>query len=189
MRHFSSRDDFIDYVFQEFSDEIFRFSYTYVKRKDIAEDLTQEIFIKCYKNYHKFKSNSSIKTWIYSIAANHCKDYLRSGYAKYVSLSEKIIHLVKGQSKNPEEIAIERDSSQMLTDYILTLPVKYREVIFLYYFKELKISMIASTLKCNENTVKSRLRRAKILLKEAICIEGGNEYGKEVKESCEKFLP
>lgn len=188
MERFSSRDDFIDYVFNEFNDEIFRFSYTYVKRKDIAEDLTQEIFIKCYKNYHKFKSDSSIKTWIYSIAANHCKDYLRSGYAKYVSLSEKIIDLVKGQSKNPEEIALENDSSKLLTEKILTLPVKYREVIYLYYFKELKISMIASTLKCNENTVKSRLRRAKSLLREAFGIEGGHEYGKKVKESGEKFL-
>ncbi len=189
MEEFSSRDDFIDYIFKNYNDEIFRFSYTYVKQKDVAEDLTQEIYIKCYKNYHKFRSNSSIKTWIYSIAANHCKDYLRSGYAKYVSLSAKIIELAKGQTKNPEEIAIENDSSKIITDKVLSLSVKYREVIYLFYFKELKIPVIASTLGVNENTVKSRLRRAKMLLKKSFDTEeGGKEHGRTVKESSEKFL-
>jgi RNA polymerase sigma factor (sigma-70 family) len=58
--------------------QILHLSYSYVRDRQTAEDLTQEIFVKCYEKLHTFNGNSSIETWLYRIAANHCKDYLKS---------------------------------------------------------------------------------------------------------------
>jgi RNA polymerase sigma-70 factor, ECF subfamily len=160
--------------------------FTYVKKKDIAEDLVQDIFIKCYKNIDRFKGNASVKTWIFSIAINQCKDYLKSAYYKYIYLSDKISSIAKGETKTPEEHILEEYGKHSLTIEILKLSLKYREVIFLYYFQELKIKEIADVLAVNENTIKSRLARAKKLLKKNFD-ERGNEDGEEIEKLSERI--
>jgi RNA polymerase sigma-70 factor, ECF subfamily len=171
-RSFSSDDDLFDYIFNEYNDDVYRLIFTYVKKKEVAEDLVQDVFIKCYKNIDNFKGNSSVKTWIMSIAINQSKDYLRSAYSRYVYLSDKISSLVKGNTKTPEDLVLEDYGKHCLTKEILNLPLKYREVIYLYYFQELKIKEIAVVLGVNENTMKSRLSRAKELVKKNL--QGGS---------------
>ncbi|OIU66434.1 sigma-70 family RNA polymerase sigma factor [Rossellomorea aquimaris] len=175
-------DDLFAYIFKEYSDDVYRLIFTYVKKKEIAEDLVQEVFIKCYKNIDDFKGNSSVKTWIISIAINQCKDYLRSAYSRYVYLSDKISSLAKGNTKTPEDLVLENNEKDLLTKEILSLPIKFREVIYLYYFQELKIREIADVLGVNENTMKSRLSRAKELVKKNI--QGGsNEDGEKYQRT------
>ncbi len=186
---FSSKEAFLETIFHQYNNDIYRLCFTYVKRKEAAEDLTQEIFLKCYQNYDKFQSMSSIKTWIYRIAINHCKDFLKSGYSKYMIISEKILRFAKGKTKTPEDAVIEKDESAQITDQLLNLPIKYREVIVFYYFKELKIKEIASLLEVNENTVKSRLKRAKELLRISLPNEKeGTGHGEGIKRNGEDFL-
>jgi RNA polymerase sigma-70 factor, ECF subfamily len=172
----SPNDDLFAYIFKEYSDDVYRLIFTYVKKNEVAEDLVQEVFIKCYKNIDDFKGNSSVKTWIISIAINQCKDYLRSAYSRYIYLSDKISSFAKGSTKTPEDLVLENNEKNLLTKEILNLPIKYREVIYLYYFQELKIREIADVLGVNENTLKSRLSRAKELVKKNIQ-EGSKEDG------------
>ncbi|EDL65908.1 RNA polymerase sigma C factor [Bacillus sp. SG-1] len=183
---FSTDDAFFEYIFHHYSDDVLRLVFTYVKKKDIAEDLVQEIFIKCYKNMDKFQEKSSIKTWIFSITINQCKDYLKSAYYKYIYLSDKISAIAKGGTKTPEELFMEEYGKHRLTTEILNLSLKYREVISLYYFQELKIKEIANVLAINENTVKSRLARAKELLKKNF-EERGYKDGENFERASERI--
>jgi RNA polymerase sigma-70 factor, ECF subfamily len=157
-----------------------RLIITYVKRNNIAEDLLQEVFVKVYKNLNRFQGDSSIRTWIFSIAINQCRDYTRSAYYRYIYLSEKISSITKGNAKSPEEIFIEQFGNHLLTMEIMKLPLKYREVIFLYYYQELKVREMAVVLNVNENTIKSRLVRAKNILKNQYQ-EGEDRDGERIK--------
>lgn len=182
MNSISSNEVFFEDIFNEYSDDVYKLAFTYVKRKDIAEDLVQEVFVKVYKNLDKFQNNSSIKTWIFSIAINQCKDYLRSAYYRYIYLSEKISSVANGGTKTPEELVLEEFGKHLLTKDVLSLPIKYREVIILYYFQELKIKEITDVLKVNENTIKSRLTRAKEIMKKKY-YERGNQDGERTNKA------
>lgn len=158
----------IDEVMEEYGQEILQLVYSYVKNKVVAEDLTQEIFIKCYKSLHTYKQKSKFRTWLWRIAINHCKDYLKSWYSKNVFLAKEEAVMMGSSKEALEESIIQKDEDSELAAAVMELPVNYREVIFLYYFEELPIREISLTLGKNENTVKTRLKRAKELLKERL---------------------
>jgi RNA polymerase sigma-70 factor, ECF subfamily len=178
---FTNKEEFLEYIYEQYSDDIYRLNFTYVKNREIAEDLVQEVFIKCYRNFEQFNGGSSLKTWVFRIAINQCKDYLKSAYAKYILLSSKISELALGKNKSPEDIIFGTYGNTDLTEKIMKLPVKYREVLFLHYFHHLKIREMAELLRVKDNTVKSRMKKAKELLKKIYCEEGGMAYGEGTK--------
>lgn len=155
----------IDNLMNEHSDDILHFVYTYVRNHTIAEDLTQEIFIKCYEKLDQFKYQSTIKTWVYRIASNHCKDYLRSWHYRKVMLNERVLDYIPAKFKQVEDVVINRSEDERLATAVMSLPIKYREVVFLHYYNELSLSEIHSITGININTLKTRLKRSKELLK------------------------
>ncbi|RIW30417.1 sigma-70 family RNA polymerase sigma factor [Bacillus salacetis] len=180
---FSTQEEFLEYLYEQFSDDIYRLNFTYVKNKEVAEDLVQEVFIKCYRNFNQFNGDSNLKTWVFRIAINQCKDYRKSAYAKYVLLSSKISELALGKNKSPEEIVFGSYENTDLTEKIMKLPEKYREVLFLHYFHHLKIREMAISLGLKDNTIKSRMKKAKELLKKIYSEEGGTAYGEGTKST------
>ena len=68
--------------------------------------------------------------------------------------------------KSVEQTVIQNDEDHQLASAVMNLPIKYREVIYLFYFEEMPIKEIAAVIEVKENTVKTRLRRGKELLKE-----------------------
>lgn len=160
------REQIIDQLMHEYSDAILHLVYTYVKNRSTAEDLTQEIFIKCYEKLDQFNQQSTIKTWVYRIASNHCKDYLRSWHYRKITLSDKILDYIPSKSKHVEEEIIKNSEEDILTKAVMNLPLKYREVVFLHYYEELSLREISKITTVNINTLKTRLKRAKELLKE-----------------------
>ncbi|WP_179884979.1 sigma-70 family RNA polymerase sigma factor [Bacillus sp. AFS015802] len=164
----SEKDRLLEEAMTAYGNDVYYVVYSYVKEHSLAEDLTQEIFIKFYKKVDTFREDSSLKTWIISVAVNHCKDYLRRWDTRMISISNKINEMVKGKMGAPEQTVIENERNSELIESVLSLPVKYREVIFLYYFEEMKLSEIGASLDINTNTVKTRLARGKALLESAI---------------------
>lgn len=158
----------IDELMQQYGQDILQLVYTYVRDHALAEDLTQEIFLKCYKAYPTFQGKSSVKTWLWRIAINHTKDYLKSWYNQHVQSTEQTVLQHVGDGVNVEQTIIQQDEEAALAEAVLQLPVLYREVIYLYYFEECTIKEIAAILPANENTVKTRLRKGKGLLKERL---------------------
>jgi RNA polymerase sigma-70 factor (ECF subfamily) len=162
------KDLLIDEIMHRHGQEILQLVYSYVKNRSIAEDLTQDIFVKCYKSLHTYSGKARIRTWLWRIAINHCKDYLKSWYARNVILTEKETEPVYHQDKTVEQTVIQKGEDQELAEAVMELPIKYREVIYLFYFEELSIKEISEVTDIKENTVKTRLRRAKGLLKERL---------------------
>lgn len=158
----------LDEIMDRYGQDILRLVYSYVNNKEVAEDLTQDIFVKCYKSLHTYKGKSKLRTWLWRIAINHCKDYLKSWYNKNVIITEKESTNSRTKKEIVEQVIIQKEDDNRLMSTIMMLPVKYREVIYLFYYEELLIKEIAVLIETSANTVKTRLRRAKELLKERL---------------------
>nr|WP_233269890.1 sigma-70 family RNA polymerase sigma factor [Heyndrickxia camelliae] len=151
-----------------YGQDILRLVFSYVENEAIAEELTQDIFVKCYKSLHTYRGKSTLKTWLWRIAINHCKDFLKSWYnKKVINTGEELLNN-KPSNEAVEQTVIQKEEEGQLVSTLMDLPIKYREVIFLFYYEELSIKEIAMMTEVGENTVKTRLRRAKQLLKERL---------------------
>ncbi len=163
-----NKDELIDEIMNQYGQEILQLAYSYVKQQETAEDLTQEIFVKCYHSLHTYKGKSAFRTWLWRIAINHCKDFLKSWYYKNVMTTENGSQYIGAAKENVEQTVIQNEEDQVLASVVMDLPIKYREVIYLYYFEELPIKEISAVIEVKENTVKTRMRKAKKLLKERL---------------------
>lgn len=159
-------------LMNRYGTQILHLSYSYVRDRQIAEDLTQEIFVKCYEKLHTFKGNSSLETWLYRIAVNHCKDYLKSWQFRKISATGYISSFFTLSEAPAEQEYFIKEEQSGIREAVFHLPVKYREIIFLYYFKEYSQKEISEICKVNLNTVKARMARGKELLKKFLSERG-----------------
>lgn len=150
-----------DSVIEEHSRYLVRIAYLYVKDWGIAEDIVQEVFVTYFQKGAQFRQEASLKTYLTKITANRAKDYLRSWKHKKDVLFETIF----AQASGADEALVQKEELAELEKNLFKLPLKYREPLILYYYDEQSIADIASYLSLNENTVKTRLRRAKQQLK------------------------
>lgn len=153
----------LDEMMSLYGQDILQLVYSYVKDTVVAEDLTQEIFIKCYKALPTYNQQSKIRTWLWKIAINHCKDYRKSWYFRNVLTTEKDQEWTS--SDNVEEAVIQQDEDRVLADAVMALPIQYRELIYLHYFQEIKLKEISEITGVKLGTVKTRMRQAKKRLK------------------------
>lgn len=161
----------LEKIMIDYGNELVRLAFSYVKDAEVAKDMTQNTFIKCYKNLDSFRFDAQIKTWLYRITINECKDYLKSWQYKKVQVKSFIHETTKAILPSTEKIVIEKFNSEEIKDTIFSLPKVYREVVYLYYYDSLTTEEIADVLHISVNTVKTRLRRAKqrlyLVIKEA----------------------
>ncbi|WP_408011404.1 sigma-70 family RNA polymerase sigma factor [Pseudalkalibacillus sp. A8] len=158
-------EEIIELLIDEYGDTIKRLIYTYIKDWNITEDVTQEVFITCYNKYHLFRGESNIKTWVYQIAVNKAKDTLkRKSFRQFLRFEPLRDNLQHGQHSIEEQV-IKEDEKLNFSNKVLSLPVKYREIIIFFYYEELTIREINELTGINEQTIKSRLRRGKLLLR------------------------
>jgi RNA polymerase sigma-70 factor, ECF subfamily len=158
----------MDEIMNQFGQEILQLTYSYVNNRAIAEDLTQDIFVKCYKSLHTYSGKSKLRTWLWRIAINHCKDVHRSWYNKNVVIAGEAMPSNGSKKELVEQAVIQKEEDDELISAIMKLPIKYREVIYLFYYEEMPLKEIAVVTETGINTVKTRLRRAKELLKERL---------------------
>lgn len=153
-----------------------RLAYTYVKDRQIAEDIVQEVFTKAFEKRNDFRGESSYQTYLYRMTVNRCHDYFRSWSFKNLFYTDQTYN-PKLQANSVESEVVNKDVRNILGEEILSLPIKYREVIVFYYYKEYSIEQIAAILDLSTSTIKTRLRRAKIKLKEKMMSQVGEHYG------------
>ena len=163
------KEKLLDQLMDNYGQSLLQLAYSYVGNREVAEDLTQEVFVKCYQRLDQYQGKSSLKTWLWRIAINHCKDYLRSWYHKHIVISEEQAKHTSSQEKEVEDQVIQRYEDEQLVKIVLSLPDTYKEVIYLFYYEELSIKEISYLTSVNQNTIKTRLKRAKEILKD--CLE------------------
>lgn len=128
------------------------------------------MLLKAFEKQQEFRGAASYRTYLYRMTINRSYDYLRSWNYKNTVLTMKIQTIFQGAS-SAEKQAITNSEQQQIGHAVLVLPIKYREVIVLYYYKDMKVETIAEILNCSVNTVKTRLRRGREKLKYSL--EGG----------------
>jgi len=160
---FYTKDEMIYYIFEEYGEQIKRLIFTYVKSYSQTDDLFQEFLMKTYQNLDQFQARSSLLTWLYRIAINVCKDFLRSPINRLFLLNDQVKTFKKVESAE-KQYFVRTDYIEMV-EAILSMPIKYREVFVLRFYKGLNMKEISETLKVDESTIRSRIQRGRKMLR------------------------
>lgn len=143
-------------ILTRFGDSILRYAYTYLHNMSDAEEVLQDTLVQFLKTAPEFESENHEKAWLLRVAANLSKNRIR-----YNKLRET-------DELNEELVAEEREDLSFVWEAVKSLPVKYREVIHLFYHEGYQTAQIAKVLGRNESTVRSDLRRGREKLKEVL---------------------
>lgn len=155
--------DTFEQIYNEYSDKIYSYIFLLVSNREMAEDLTQDTFVKVYKNLHRFNGESQMFTWLVSIARNVTIDYLRKhNRFKFFSLEK---FQFTSDRLTPHEILVKGENTAKLYQTIKLLKISYQEVIILRKINEFSIKETAEILGWNENKVKITTSRALNALK------------------------
>ena len=155
-------DDQLTKLISTYSVSLRNLAWRYIKDHHLAEDIVQEVFITYITHHDRFRENGSIRTWLYKVTENKCKDYLRTKYYRNVTPANDFLAIYQ---MTPESEIMVQQTKEELLHHIYSLPKKYQEILYLYYVKELKLKEVEQHLNMNLSTVKTRLLRAKCLLK------------------------
>lgn len=152
--------------------KIYNYAYGFTLNHEDSLDITQEVFLKVYRNIDKFQENSSISTWIYKITSNVCVDIIRKNNKnKTVAITpenEEIINQLQDSSASAEQIVENHELSDELSDSIKKLDYDAKQIIVMRDILELSYSEIAEILKLEDGTVKSKISRSRKKLREII---------------------
>lgn len=138
-------------------DTIYRVAYSWLKNPDDANDVTQDVLIQLYKTNKEFSSDSHLKNWLIRVTVNQCKMVFRSPWSKMEDIDAYA-----------ETLGFEREDYRELFEAVMGLEKKYRVPLILYYYEGYSTSEIASILKLPENTISTRLFRARAKLKNTL---------------------
>jgi len=147
---------------------VYAFVYRLTNTRSEAEDITQEVFIKLWRNIKKYKTGQNFKAWLFTIAKNASIDWLRkkrdltfSDFENFAG--ENILtETLRDQALMPDALTIVAESRNFLDKLVAKLRPIYREIMALRYQNEYSFEEIAKTLNRPVNTVKSQHRRALI---------------------------
>jgi len=148
----------IDRLVSAYQSALLRLSYAYLHDRALAEDAVQETFVKAYRNLDRLRGDSSEQTWLMKIAMNVCRDLRRAGWFRHTDRS-----VTPDMLPEPSVQASAQDRE--ITLEVMRLPVKLREVVLLYYFREMSTVAIAEALGITQQAVSGRLRRARTKLR------------------------
>ncbi|MBM4764402.1 sigma-70 family RNA polymerase sigma factor [Bacillus sp. B15-48] len=157
-------------LMNQYGDYLLRTALLFLKDQQVAEETVQDVFITAYEKINQLTDSSKLKSWLTSILVNRCRTEMRKRSWKQRLLSLNMFDFTQQDDLflGPEEHLFALAENQHLTKAIHALDYKYREVIVLFYYNEMKITDIAEFIQTKENTVKSRLARGRSLLKDSL---------------------
>ncbi len=156
---------------KKYRTKVFNLAYSLTRDRDAADDLAQESFIKAYFALPRFKLKSGFGTWLYRIAMNTVKDYLRKkGKIREVAFGKEIEHLViqEDEMERKEKKQQEEQNRRLVHEAIQSLPEKYQLILSLRDIQGFSYGEIADILNISPGTVDSRLHRARKSLRKKI---------------------
>lgn len=168
-----------DQLYQDYSDDVYRFILMRLGDPQKAEDLTQDTFIRAFKAYNRFNGEASVKTWLFTIARNITVDYFRAK-KQVLSLPNWIQIKLDGNNPTPPEIIELGEEVQLLYEAIKKLKKPYQEVLILRKIQEFPVEESAKVLNWSISKVKSTTYRAMKALKHEL-LKGGEFDEKAIK--------
>ena len=163
-----------DLLVLKYQSRLVSIAFKYVKEIQLAEDISQEAFIKAYKAIDSFREESAFYTWLYRITANTAKNYLVSkGRRRESSISELSTleneeQFVIASHDSPDEILLAQELRNTLFNAVSSLPEDTRTALSLREFEGLNYEEIANIMNCPVGTVRSRIFRGREALEDLI---------------------
>jgi RNA polymerase sigma-70 factor, ECF subfamily len=137
-------------------------AWRYCRDRARAEEMAQEAFVRAWRNLAQWRRESSFSTWLFALAANVFRNELKRVPAVNVPIED----IAEPSRPASQSTALEEKSRHdLVRRAVLTLPMRYREPVLLFYFHEMDVSAAARTMGLPEGTVKARLSRARELLR------------------------
>lgn len=142
-------------LYRRNADTVYRICFLRLRSAEEAEDAVQNIFLRYLKKPKEFSDSGHEKAWFITAAQNYCKDVFKfGGRFRRVELES-----LPEQASEPE-----REESELL-EKLMSLPEKYREILYLYYYEEYSAKELARLLRRNESTVRTQLSKGRERLK------------------------
>jgi RNA polymerase sigma-70 factor (ECF subfamily) len=148
-------DEIISQDLNHYGSMLMRLAYSYMKNIYDAEDVVQEVFMQLLKNIEIFESDNHKRNWLICVARNICKNKLKSAWLKNRAELTEIPYYDEYKDSN-------------ILNKVMQLPLKYREIIYLYYYEDYTTVEIASIIDKKETTVRSLLSRGRKILKKEL---------------------
>ena len=148
----------LDALFQTYGDMVYRLALVRTRSAADAEDVVQEVFLRCLRSNPSFQNAEHQKAWLIKVTVNCSKSLLGSAFRRH-SVPEDAMGELVSEDEAPDSTVY---------DAVMKLPEKYRTAIHLYYYEEYSVKEIAAAMRTTESTVKSWLHRARGLLKEEL---------------------
>lgn len=136
-----------------------------VKNPTMAEDITQDSFIKIWKYAHTFKGESSLKSWIYRITINTCYDHIKRQNKSNSPHDDINDVVVEDKSDLADTTLFKKEKAEHVRQALYQLSERERSVLVLFYWESAKISEIAHAMDMSDSAVESLLRRTRTKLK------------------------
>jgi len=168
--YLSGDDDKLKILIDRHLKAIYNFVFRFCNNKQDAEDITQEVFLKMWKNIKKYDEHQNFNTWLFTIAKNTAFDWLRKKrnlvFSDFDTPEGKnlLTETITDTTPNPEELIIKTENATLLNNLVNQLPTFYQTILLLRYTDEFTFDEIAKILNKPLNTVKSQHRRALLLL-------------------------
>ncbi len=155
-------------IYDRYSGRIYNFAFRFLKNSEAAEDATQEVFVKMLKHANQFHGDAKLSTWLFSITANWCRDYLRKADNKSKESEDVLISLPAPSELAPDRNLERRESERRVQRALQSLTAEQREAILLSRYQGLSYAEIAQIAGCSEGAVKTRVFRAMETLKKIL---------------------
>lgn len=140
---------------EKYFDTVYRLALSQTKDRFMAEDVTQDVFLRFIHSDKDFENEEHVKAWLIRVAVNRCRSMFSAFFFK------KTVPLT-------EEICFEQPEYSEIWTAVAKLPLKYKTVVHLFYCEDMSIKQISTCLGLNESTVKTRLKRGREQLKELL---------------------
>ena len=157
----------MDAIYIKYYKNVYNFLYKLTNDVELSEELTQETFYTAIKKINTLKNKESIRTWLYQIAKNKWKDYLKKNKKNIVNLDENNIENLAA-NYNIEEDMITKDNIIELFKKIHMLDIDTREIIYLKIIRNFTFKEISQILGKNEEWARTKFYRGKLKLKEIL---------------------
>lgn len=152
-------EEYLEYLIERYGNSVLHIAFTYLKNMPDAEDVVQDVFLKVIDKVPDFSDKNHEKAWIIRTAVNMCKNKAVLFWNKNRVSSDNLEYEAYNENFGDDTAVM---------DAVLSLPSKYRIVIYLYYYEGYSAKEIAKIINKNDSTVRSLMSRARAKLKDLL---------------------
>lgn len=155
-------------LFVRFSRPVFQFIYQLVSQRDLADELTQETFVRAYRNLNQLRDDSRFSTWLFGIGHNVAREFLRAKQRQIESLSEEINESEDTRSISPVDGVLEKELNLAIEKALQELDEERRAIFVLKVFQQRSYQEIVEITGFSLAKIKTELHRARLKLRQRL---------------------